>query len=283
MHGILVDAAGDPVADALILARPEGAPSRYSESVHETGIVHTDSQGLFRIEMLAPGSTVLYVTPPQRRSFRDGPFEVRSGADVERLVTMAAGGTLEGHALAPDGSPLVGKSIRLDAEFIPELSVPHFQARTITDSEGRFRFEGLADGTYQVTQLGEVEGQQVQEMVDWAKVEDGAGAILLQPQGSGSLHGRVELDGAPPAVPVQVTAHWLSAPGEASADPERRTPQFGALSSDGLFEITHLVPGEYRLSAFQQGSGWLAHGNTQATVLEGQGVEVVLTLRRIRR
>lgn len=66
-------------------------------------------------------------------------------------------------------------------------------------------------------------------------------------------------------------------------DPAQRTPQFGALTVDGAFEITHLVPGRYSLRAFQQGLGWVAMGGAQATVLDGQSVEVDLTLTRVRR
>ena len=142
VRGFLFDFEGAPIAGAELRCRPEGDPlSASSEANYECGITSTASDGSFEFTAVPSGSTVIGIRPLDRPMEIDGPFDVATGATVERTLRLGRGASIEvvldAEGQAPSGYPPL-RSLRLAGEGPP--------ARMTSDDEGRFTFRGLIAG-----------------------------------------------------------------------------------------------------------------------------------------
>ena len=177
------------------------------------------------------------------------------------------------------GAPLADCRVRLRSARQPALDgllqmfvrTSGREARTATDEAGRFAFEGLQEGEYELSvqapRRGALAGRYAGlqgvpvEVVEGAPAED----VELRLAPGLAVSGSVRADGAPFAR-AQVLAFG---PGNVMAGS-------GGSSEDGSFVIAGLAPGEYRLVASAE--GW---AEAAATVALGsdpvEGVELVLS------
>ncbi len=280
VHGQLLDLAGGPLARAKIIARPAAsAPPSDSIQMGSTGIAQSDHEGDFRIDALAGGQHVLYVFPPDLPPFIDGPFELRPGTETYRLVRLPEEGVLEGRALAPDGSPLEGALVRLSHLGQSDPWPPYFEVNASADGEGRFAFRGLTDASYQVALSRQVSGVELYELIVEGEVSNGRGQVTLQLAGSGTVKGRLELDGGTPPEALRVRLSWRTHLPEGESS-DRPFLALTAIAEDGTFELSNLPPGIYRLNVRPPPPSGLLPAGAEVTVREAEIAEVSISLKR---
>ncbi len=202
-----------------------------------------DYEGRYRVESLGHG-----VWQVQARSTASGrrvaaSVVVAEGAsEVELDLELGTGFTLSGVALA-DGAPLVGARIFATGE-------ERNMGQAMTDSQGRFRIEQLAAGSYQVvlsSSDGSISHMQVVEIA-------GDREITLE-IASGSVAGLV-LDGigGQPLAHAQVVLERLD-PAPQAAWPQRMFGGRAESDSQGRFRLRHVREGSWRLVASREGYG----------------------------
>lgn len=147
LRGSVLDAAGNPVAGALVIAEDE-APTDgllFLHSEHTFWLpvrAETGPDGRFELAHLAPGSKSLRIEAEGcATTWVDG-LTVDGSPREELVVRLGRGGAIEGRVEEDDGSPWV------DAEVVVVAMDQHLRERQSvglarTDAEGRFRFEHL--------------------------------------------------------------------------------------------------------------------------------------------
>ena len=128
--GIVVDAHGQPVADAVVTASTELSPARTT----------TDAEGRYVFTHAKRGENdTLSVSHPERGSVHVPLLVEELAEDVSEIeldVQLGAVGTLVGRVLAPDGSPQVRALVRAHAGILDFHEA-------FTDADGRYVLEGV--------------------------------------------------------------------------------------------------------------------------------------------
>lgn len=144
--GVVVDAAGEPIAGARVVVTGWGG------SAAET-LAHTDDRGRFELRALAPTCSVGARAPGYAPSLLQGVTGGKVGR-VQLRIVLHAGGALACTVLAPDGKALAGAIVRAGIEgrqHQPEKLADGSYGSLIpqqqrTDSQGHARFDGVASG-----------------------------------------------------------------------------------------------------------------------------------------
>jgi RNA polymerase sigma factor (sigma-70 family) len=138
LRGLVVDASGAPVADALVFwggveqLRPD--PLGPFEPEHALGGVRTDAQGWFQLPGEEDAASAARTTVTVWHE-RHSPATV-AGSDAT-LIRMPPRGSIRGRLLDDRGGPLGGVRLHLDRE-----------RSATTDSDGRFVFEDVVAGLH---------------------------------------------------------------------------------------------------------------------------------------
>ena len=143
IQGLVRDSAGEPLAQAVVVASPSlGVAMSAWDTGTQSIETKTDARGAFRIEGVGPG---LYSLRATARGFGSAyKSDVRPGATVNLMAR--SGGWLAGRVLDPKGLPVRGALVRAEKE-------PQFWwsgSVEATDADGRFEVPGLDPGTYSV-------------------------------------------------------------------------------------------------------------------------------------
>ena len=198
LAGVVRDHLGRPLEDADVVALVGGftwnrdaAPLRV--------VARTGSDGRYRLPGLLPGLVQLVARAP------DGPVVVQGTVVVPAVTSfdceVGTGAALSGRLTdVESGEPIAGAEIRLGGPGAVGWWVP---ITATTDSDGRYRVEGLPDFTLRTRETRVTNG-------DWVFVEepDGTETSLAVTSGSetrwnprarrgGALDGVVTGDGAP--------------------------------------------------------------------------------------
>lgn len=267
LSGIVIDAAGAPVADASIEVGTHGANIHDAEVVARSG-----SDGRFLVRS-APRRCVVGARAAGFAASAVRLVTGRAGnrADVT-LELKEPGGVIEGTVVDAQGAPIAGAvvvagdgAIRV---FTGRDPMPPMPALVRTDAEGRFRAVGLAAGTWPVR-------VRAAELAPWQGTCDvviGRPAMLavtLSPGATvrGIVHGA---SGA--------TVHGAEVE-VGTADDIAYTHAFTA--ADGSFELRGLAAGEARLAAAHAALGKAslavrteAGAVTECTLQLSRGVEL---------
>jgi protocatechuate 3,4-dioxygenase beta subunit len=166
IDGIVVDEAGKPVADAEVwinLACPEPGQGNgrvnylVGPATREAFAARTDATGKFTIAG-CPSNTVmdLAVSAPgqilreePRQSIGPDTLRFRSGQQDIKLV-LTPGGVVEGKVRSQEnGQPLAGVRLSLESSRSTTMANAGLFP-VLSDSEGKFRFPGVAPGNYRV-------------------------------------------------------------------------------------------------------------------------------------
>ena len=158
LHGIVTGADGEPAAGATIQVLA-GRPG--SRSVARTAT--TDTDGRFRVGGLSSELADLGVRATGYPLLvLPG---VRAGNDEPVLIELKPGASVTGHVLDNGGNAVAGVPVRLRIERNrraggdPRLwGVQDMFPRRVTDRDGRFRFDGLAAGTWSAEARKEADG-----------------------------------------------------------------------------------------------------------------------------
>jgi hypothetical protein len=179
--GRVVDKSGDPIVSATVMVM---AKLRWGHSgLRMVKSVETDDRGQYRVWDLAPGSYLIYVSPPTSREGYYGKSEASGGregfapvffggsndpaqatrikltagdeAQADVRVELKPGHAVRGRVdgLRPDTLPLVQLS---SGEHDLGLT-----ASSVEYSTGRFEIRGVPDGNYRLRVYQKSEGDQV--------------------------------------------------------------------------------------------------------------------------
>jgi hypothetical protein len=217
-EGFVGDAAGKPVAGALVVVTETGACAR------------TDDIGRYRIELPASGPATLLVHDPEGgNGLRAEPkeFTRRKGLEPLSPLTAVRGALIRGTVRDASGQPLAGVPLLLRGQGL--------QRSFLTGTDGVFRMAGLLAGSYQLLACawrGAV--------ADVHKVQVDAAVVDcdLRLEAVAPRHLRV-VDEAGKAVPrafVATTFHG-GRRGVAQADQEGRVDLPGPQQAEAGFEV----------------------------------------------
>jgi uncharacterized GH25 family protein len=171
--GTVMDASGRPVFQATV--RVVGGLSKFSPSADrpqsDQSTVLTDARGAFEFRNLKGGPVTLNVTAKGYVNQKVENIDPNYSNARLIAVTLDVGSEIVGSVVDSAGNVKSGVSIYLRSSERPDLN-----QRTATNSEGQFKFSGLAAGNYTVTAqaLGAPPGQN-------ASVEVPLGAGVEQP------------------------------------------------------------------------------------------------------
>jgi hypothetical protein len=244
--GRVTGVEGSELARVQIIAQGRGLPLG--------GRVEPD--GSYRIDSLPEGEWRVRAELPGTALYAEGVVRLEPGASEARLdLEMEHGYELSGR-VRRGGAPVSGETIGLEGPG-GRRSVAD------TDADGRFRFSGLAAGTYRL-RLGNPFGRATRdETIDLQADRD---VTLDIP--TAQVTGRVvdAADSSPlPGATVQLVAENGLILGQAQAD------------SRGLFVIRDVAPGPWRLRA--QANGYAPGEATVQVDSTGESGEVELALR----
>ncbi|HBO46250.1 MAG TPA: hypothetical protein DD670_20460, partial [Planctomycetaceae bacterium] len=147
VEGIVVDDAGEPVADAEIWYLT-------GDGMHSHGHVKSDASGKFLLKQGSPNSPIsLRVKATTATS--DGPVNVTPAElkePVKITVSEKHGSRMTGKLVDKQGKPIGGAGVGLQTSWMLAGSGIGFQmTSTTTDADGNFAFEGLWPGdSYQL-------------------------------------------------------------------------------------------------------------------------------------
>ncbi len=269
LTGTTLGPDGEPVGEAEVaLERNPQVPLFRVE-------VTSDEDGRFSIPDLDPSGGV-YLQARAEGLVPEAPLKVELPPEGEIEVAMAEERILEGLVLdARSDSPVEGASVSLG--FQRETSIPgvgnygRFSmgvGNSQTDASGRFLFDGLWDGEFEI--YAHAEGmRRVQQKVMIGAADPEPVVIRLEP--GLELRGRVETADGEPAVGVVVTASPASRSRRSGMTDSSRTQS----DADGRFHFDALGPGTQRVWARSEEGQ-----SAQTTAEAGQPDEVVLRLPR---
>lgn len=147
--GVVVDPFGAPVAGATIAPKLGLAERIEAQSMGTARTVFSESDGTFVLDGLAAGSLALEADHPDLAPSATVAVDLEPGTRKEGIVlTLREGGVLTGEVFGADGAPASG--LLVSVQLTPDYARQHLVE---SDDDGRFRFERLAPGTWQVTAM----------------------------------------------------------------------------------------------------------------------------------
>lgn len=268
VSGRVVSAQGQPVGAAHVTNDGSGpAWQKALSGAPPEPQADSDADGTFRLEGLKPGHADLVASAPEHARSLPQPLELVAGVEQKDVVlTLREGGSISGEVYDEQGKPLAGMFVQ--GTLVARYDV-HFEN---SDGEGRFQFEHLEPGTYQVVAfaakaLGAAGADQNSFMSNMkmasAEVQDGQDTHVIL--------------GAPPADPVLVVGRVTHA-GEPYTDALVSFIHEGkdvltrmknvSVDKQGAFEVRLNESGRYSISVQRLRTGGMGQQNTVEFVRE---------------
>jgi|GEM_PF-338770 len=222
----------------------------------------TSADGRYEIRGVKVGRAMVVAFHDALLEAQTDVVETHAGETIDLPdVALAAGGSLEGQAIGPDGKPFAGGSVNAGPDFRgerPRRELRHAWRYTTLDREGRFRFDGCVPGPWRVTAQpyakGDWNAAQRREIKGSAEVVVGAvAAVSFEPPATGgcTVRGKLTRGGQP----VGWSSVWINV--HKPIDPEiaQDKRHFNATTTEqGEFVFEH-VPGGEALITFSEWSG----------------------------
>jgi hypothetical protein len=263
VEGRAVDPDGRPVPGAMVFVVPEDLMSMGAMSGTAAPMqAVADTDGLFRVEGVAPGSIELHAMALGRQQATLKNLEVRSGQDLTGLeVVLAAGAIVEGRILSSSGQPVVGAEVAL---MEAEISF----GVVSSDGDGHYRLEGVAPGMRTVL----VSHQSYRPVQRQVEVRGGSNVLdLTLEAGSSRISGRVvDQEGA------SIPNARVFLRGDFSFGGDTAT---GVSGPDGSFTLSGVSDGTYQIYASKDGFA-MSRDRRAVVVADGgsvDGVEIRLS------
>jgi protocatechuate 3,4-dioxygenase beta subunit len=255
VRGLVLDPAGNPIARAAVDADYERAASARAARARELGVevdaqlgaseVKTGKDGTFKLKRVPPGKVTLKASFERFLDSADHEIQVAPGQIVENVVLrLQMGGRIEGELHAAVGD-LANRYVSANGEDDETVQ---------TDEHGRFVFECLEPGTYQVELQHHRRGL---EGLGYAGGEDPSATVPL------SIREEVEvlagttvrvLVGRPLSTRIHLsgTVTELGKPADSVlvkailVDKRGALPASGRTEETGRYDIDLADPGQYR-------------------------------------
>jgi hypothetical protein len=254
--GRVIDAHGTPVAGARVglhaavgdrsALEVNGFPCRSHQAASAES--STDADGRFLISLQAAGRYYLRATSDGCAPGELGPLDLAPHLATTGLeVALGAGGAIEGELITPGGADLGGRIIGISR-------ADGFARTGRTDAQGRFRFERLTPGPWQVvacnaelspdsTTTSSSTAPDGPDPLEWScEVLEGRTTrfdLDLRTAGLVALEGSLAFSGTPPVGWEAVLER---------TGPDAKTVAHDVLDSQGEFRLELSEPGSYKLS-----------------------------------
>lgn len=228
VEGTVSDDQGLPVEGAQVQVENNGAAGAFGQMGLPTAV--SDDQGQFRLTGVTPGTRAVVARHPAYVAARRQ-IEVGPRLDVLELQ-LRRGMEVSGRVVDGDGSPVAGAEVSLLATDGALASAP-----AVSSTEGAFRFNGIAPGTYRL--LGEKTGfgtAQAPLELQGGNAPVPEVQLVLSPGGAiaGRILGLTQEQ-------LQHVSVWASAAGW----PGRA----GRVEHDGHYRVSSVAPGEWTVTA----------------------------------
>ena len=264
LAGTVRDEAGQPLAGAYVSAHSDPRQKGPYYSGDESA-----DDGSFHLDAIRPGEVVVEVSLEGflTRKLELGALE--GGAKREDLaLVLDRGQAIAGRVLWPDGSPAARAWVEIENEVLwggrdPILELTEGGDQK-ADSEGRFRLTGMGEGPYRVsakatrreekTVTSVLTGrprQKTEHTTLFAEAEHvapGTEDLTLTLSEGLEVRGRVVDDRGLPLEEFSVRADRVRS---REVAPSELVDGFHA--SDGAFELSGLLPGEWEFTAWRRG------------------------------
>ena len=263
LAGVVLDAAGQPVAEASITASPTGDTSGRNRDFLRQSDTVSDEEGRFSFDELSAGTYNLAVSSPAGE-MREENVEVSSdspevelrlpsGESVIVRVANADGQAIENarvnieRSINTGGLELLPGQRRVSVAVDSSGEIVNFGAGASrtgrTDEAGMIRFVGLAAGDYVLTI--DKEGYSKTKQMVTRSGDDEQLVIVELPRSSSLRVLAVDAIGNPiPGANLELER----------VDAEPKDSQSKVSDAWGLAEFTSLVPGEYTLREIASGA-----------------------------
>jgi protocatechuate 3,4-dioxygenase beta subunit len=258
ISGVVKDTSGAPVPDVVVNAElRRGAGALGGMSLDATGSDESDASGRFVLENVPIGSLMIRAFSGEH-AVSTATAELGSCEDATPIeLTMSGGGGLEGTAKDAEGKPVEGAKITLSHRAIGFVN-------TVSDSQGRYRFDQLPPGGMRVQAMrGEQHTTTFVEIPEGERVQKD---IVFRAAGDGSIVGRVT---AGPTPLAGMAVQLLTPEGQGILGARR-----AVTAQDGTYQVTGLPDGAY---AVLVGS---VNQVTQAAVEKGSSVTVDIDITK---
>jgi hypothetical protein len=266
--GMVTDARGEPAPGSVVhVLRYEWEAGL--RTLRDAGRDVVDDRGLYRIPELRPGDYLVSATPRTNRntgnppepaqifypgtpiiqsaqSLTVGAGDEKAGVDIQlRIVRLAS---VSGSFIGGEGQPFAGARLTAVNTGAGGMSVPGLTlfAPSSVDATGRFTFNNLAPGRYQLTAstwddlsaLASTFWSMTDIQIDDRDLAD----VTLTLQRGSALSGKIFLD------PEKLRATTGGTVVLEPLDPGRRVfSALGRLDAEGQFRIAGIIPGKYVL------------------------------------
>ncbi|HKE01403.1 MAG TPA: carboxypeptidase-like regulatory domain-containing protein, partial [Planctomycetota bacterium] len=253
--GRVVRSDGAPVEGASV--SPLGSTfSAYMNDVAERDPSITRGDGAFDLADLMPGRVKLRAEREGLRPATHDGVDVRPGATVDvGVIVMPKGSRLAGEVQTPDGEPSPGAVVTLGFSMQTNQLEPgeggattSDQETTTADAQGRFAFEGMGRGPYdlEATASGFAPARRKRFL------DDGK-TIVLKLRRPGAVEGTVRASGdASPLADFEISIEQQRQFGPAFSVNERMMAR-AFHAADGRYRVEDVPPGTYAVIARSKG------------------------------
>lgn len=262
--GRVVNEAGSGVANARVGWTALGPMPREMESIFASAETRSGPDGFFELKGLPAGKT--FGIPAQAEGYLPGYAPSVEVGDRNVVITLkVANGSIIGQVLEHDGSPAPGMKVLAMHQDEVSMQGEVFMIgtairETTSDSEGKFRFEGLGHGDYSLAatepgvdyfmMMGSGSGKIASGMVSLEANEEAS--ITLKFSGSTTVSGKVIDEKSGDGIAGVLVSPTHLSPG--AARPEDAV----VTGHDGRFEVPlRSLPNHWQSLYLRMPEGWV--------------------------
>jgi RNA polymerase sigma-70 factor (ECF subfamily) len=251
VSGAVYTSTGAPAEGAQVQPDPD-APSWLARlSIGDVGpVTRVDEHGRFRLDGLVPGTLALVAASTEHGRSESTVLELAPGALVPGVeFRLTDGGALTGEVLTDQDAPAAGHVVNVEHLTTGDASL------MVTDAEGRFSFEHLEPGSWQVMALDSHVAHATRSgEIDFAEIFEGFRVTIAEVVAGERTHVVLRARATEP-VTLSGTVRTSTGPHASArilfmpANPDR-TASMNTATTDaaGRYEIVVDGPGEYTAS-----------------------------------